>query len=416
MHRLDLICLLRDPLPAQRVDVSVLFGKELPKLGIYSDYIGQTNVDPAPRECDWPAGKAYITGRETARMLPYAFLPFVDLFYLIKHARKAHTIVQVRDKIRSGLLALLFSRLTGRKFVYWMSFQFVEDFAVRHANTGWSRGPLVWLSNVIRSKLAPWLFYKLLTPRADYVFVQSDAMLELMAGKGIDRKRMSAVPMGFEVDLTGHRATPVVSGPMAGRRVVTYLGVLSRSRNSDFMIEVIASVRKRVPEAFLLLVGDAPNESDREWIRRRIVELGLSDHVQLTGWLPRSEAIPLILNAEVGLSPYPRGDLLDTCSPTKAVEYLALRIPCVANDNPDQSLVISRSGGGICVPMTVENFSNAVVTLLEDPQRARRMGESGHRWIIENRTYERIAQPVAATYHWLAQGAVSDPVADNTPA
>ena len=61
-----------------------------------------------------------------------------------------------------------------------------------------------------------------------------------------------------------------------------------------------------------------------------------ANHVLLTGWLPQPAALGYAVRAEVGLSPIPRGTLFDVSSPTKLVEYLALGIPGVANDIPDQ--------------------------------------------------------------------------------
>ena len=51
---------------------------------------------------------------------------------------------------------------------------------------------------------------------------------------------------------------------------------------------------------------------------------GVADHVLWTGWLPMGEGWRYVRAAEVGLSPFPRGFLLDSASPTKVPEYLAL--------------------------------------------------------------------------------------------
>jgi hypothetical protein len=40
---------------------------------------------------------------------------------------------------------------------------------------------------------------------------------------------------------------------------------------------------------------------------------------------------------------------LNPASPTKLVEYMALGKAVVANDHPDQRMVLEQSGAGICV-------------------------------------------------------------------
>ena len=123
--------------------------------------------------------------------------------------------------------------------------------------------------------------------------------------------------------------------------------------------------------------------------------------MQLTGWVEQRIALDWVRQAELGLSPIPRGALFDVSSPTKVGEYLALGLPCVANDIPDQSWVLTSSGGGYCVKMEVPAFAHAVATLLDDPARARAMGACGQRWIRDHRSYEQLADEVASAYRTL---------------
>ena len=104
------------------------------------------------------------------------------------------------------------------------------------------------------------------------------------------------------------------------------------------------------------------------------------------------------MRAEVGLSPIPRGPLFDVSSPTKLVEYLALGIPSVANDIPDQAQVIDESGAGLCVPMQAPDFAEATLRLLGDPALAARLGQRGPDWVRANRSYDILARRVAQAY------------------
>jgi len=92
------------------------------------------------------------------------------------------------------------------------------------------------------------------------------------------------------------------------------------------------------------------------------------------------------------------GVLGDTMSPTKVVEYLALGIPTVANDVPDQKLVLEQSGAGLCVPMEAQPFAAAVLQLLKDPEHARQLGMRGPAYVKAHRTYDILGRNVARTY------------------
>jgi glycosyltransferase involved in cell wall biosynthesis len=102
--------------------------------------------------------------------------------------------------------------------------------------------------------------------------------------------------------------------------------------------------------------------------------------------------------AEVALSPIPRGPLFDVGSPTKAIEYLALGVPIVCNDNPDQAQVVQESQAGLCVPLTADQFAGAVNQILADANMGRTMGQRGRDYIREHRGYMSIASHLAQSY------------------
>lgn len=396
-----LLFLMRDYLMPFRPDVGVLFGKELHRLGVASDLLGQ-RAKKQPTDTGWPAGQVHFSGAERAGIVGDFSRPLRDLKMLTVLSR-SHDLLQVRDKIRTGAVCWLIARVTGRPFVYWMSFPIVEGLAARHVQVGASRGPVVHFLNWARAGLAKFVFYRLVAPRADHLFVQSEAMLEFMAGKGVVRDKMTAVPMGVDTELFA--SLPVLETrpeKLAGRPVLAYLGALGQSRQSDFLLHVLQRVREQLPDAMLLLIGEGASEDERRWIRARIAELGLEEHVWLTGWMPQHEALQLLRCADVGLSPVPRGELFDVSSPTKAVEYLALGLPCVGNDIPDQRLVLERSCAGLCVKMNAEDFAAAALRILGDADYAAALRARGPAWAAKNRSYRVLAQAVAKVYFALA--------------
>ena len=105
--------------------------------------------------------------------------------------------------------------------------------------------------------------------------------------------------------------------------------------------------------------------------------------------------------AEIGLSPFPRSFELDSCSPTKLIEYLALGLPVVANPQPEQERVIRESGAGLCVDWCPEAFCEAVVELLQDPARRAKMTLAGTEYVAEQRSYSGLALALAERYRSL---------------
>ncbi len=159
-----------------------------------------------------------------------------------------------------------------------------------------------------------------------------------------------------------------------------------------------------MPDILLVIAGDAPSGDEMAWMRAEIARRKLERLVLLTGWLPRQAALGYAVRAEVGLSPIPRGVLYDVSSPTKLVEYLALGIPGVANDIPDQARVLAESGAGLCVPMEAPAFAGAVRRLLHEPGLAAACRARGPGWVRAHRSYAILGRVVAEAYAGILAG------------
>ncbi|WP_020653542.1 glycosyltransferase [Massilia niastensis] len=398
MHRkpLSIAFIIRDPLPPIRADVLTLFGVEMPRYGVATSLVGQSGSDA---QAPWQAGGMYPVGSLKSRFASIAS-PLWDLLGLVRAWRRARPdCIQVRDKIASGLVGRMAAAVLDVPFVYWMSFPIVEGFEVRRDEIGRRGKGLKWLAHALRAAASRFVIYRLVLPGARHIFVQSDAMAAWLAAQGVDRQRMTAVPMGVDAELFDRsHIEPARDARLDGRRVIIYLGRIAQSRKSGFLLDVVEELRSSMPEVLLVIAGDAPSRDEMAWMRAEIARRGLERHVLLTGWLPQRSALGYAVRAEVGLSPIPRGTLFDVASPTKLVEYLALGIPSVANDIPDQRLVIDESRAGLCAPMEAAPFAAAVRRLLDERGLAEEFAQRGPAYVKSHRTYAILGRIVAETY------------------
>jgi len=379
--------------PTHRADVMVLFGKYLVRHGFHSDIL--TLHEPQTIPPVWAGGNLLTRTGSLSRFDKHVRV-FLNDLRILWLARRGYAAVQVRDKSFCALLGLLAARIAGIKFYYWMSFPMVEAWEVFARERGLSVGVMRWLAALLRGRIMGFLLYRVVLPRADHVFVQSERMRLDVGLKGIRLDRMTPVPMGFDAEIlpANHAATAEVHRQ---RPTFVYLGTLNRMRSPELMIEAIDIVRREEPSALLLLVGDADEEADRKWLRNLIHDHGLSNHVHLTGWLPMAEGWSQTAGCLAGLSPFPRNAILESASPTKAVEYFALGLPVIANDQPDQATVLA-GAGATCTPLSAAGFAAAMLDVIAFPDKYRKQGLAGKKWVHTHRSYEVIAKTVAAVY------------------
>ncbi|HLW23745.1 MAG TPA: glycosyltransferase family 4 protein [Steroidobacteraceae bacterium] len=397
MSGLRLLVVSSDTYPPTRVDVAVLFARELVGRGHRIDWILQSEAACGHAyETPWGGGTAYVGATDLGDALWRRIRKHLlglknDLKVLSLPAREHYDVIQVKDKFLAGVLALIARRRFRCRFIYWLSYPFPESYLLR-ARDGTARYP--WLYRV-RGTVFKWLLYRWLLPAADHVFVQSEQMRADIAAEGIALDKMTAVPMGVAEEL----ATPCAARGVrevlpAGVPCVLYLGTLIQVRRLDFLIRAFARVHARLPQARLYLVGRGVEAEDEAFLRRAVAELRLEASVIFVGELPQARALEYVREADVCASPFHPTPILRSTSPTKLVEYLALGKAVVANDHPEQRRVLEESGGGLCVPYEEQAFANALVRLLEDPALARAMGERGRRYVLEHRSYRVIADAV----------------------
>ena len=393
-----LLFLTAETCPTFRADVAALFGKYLPRHGVYSDIVaGRTPGHDG--NVQWAAGETLLCDVSGGQAKKHVKTLLHGIRALFKAGRASYQAIQVRDMPVLAAFGLAAARAKRLPFYYWMSFPMPEGQIDLARERGLSAGLMKFLFPWVSGRVGRFLLYRMVLHRADHVFVQSERMKEDMAALGVDPARMTPVLMGVDMEDIRLDDLPSADDPrLEGKRVLAYLGTLDRPRRIEILFDMLARVRRQVPDALLVLIGDTADDVHRAWLQQQAAAAGVADAVLWTGWLPMKEGWRYVRAAEVALSPIPRGPLLDCGSPTKVPEYLALGVPVVCNDNPDQATVIGESGAGLCVPYTGEAFADAALALLGAKPEQGGPRTSGAEYVKAQRSYERIAATLAEVY------------------
>jgi glycosyltransferase involved in cell wall biosynthesis len=393
-----ILYVVREPWPTYRSDVRILFGKYLPRLGLNCDLVTEGAGSDHTELAKWSGGKAFLWGGTRTGALYHVGKFLHTARILIFHGTRDYKAVQVRDMPFHALFALIVARIRRQAFFYWMSFPMPESHVLRARTRGWRAGTKYWFP-LTQGLIGKAVLYKLVLPRATHVFVQSQRMQDDLVQLGIDQRLITPVPMGVDLE-----DQPLTNSDFArdarpnGKKVLAYLGTLDRERNIEKLFAMLALVVKVEPRAVLLLIGSTSDPGYLKSLRLYAEHCGIAESVVWTGWLSMHEAWQHLRAADVGLSPIPRGPLLDVGSPTKTVEYMALGLPVVVNDNPDQQHIVRESGAGFSVDYEPEAFAEAVLQLLSDPDLRAQMGRKGQAYVREHRSYLCIATMLANKY------------------
>lgn len=190
-------------------------------------------------------------------------------------------------------------------------------------------------------------------------------------------------PTGGESELRSRFAAPY-------ERLVLYVGRLVYEKGVHLLVEAIPSVLRSVDAKFVI-VGEGYL---KEWIRRRVDELGVSQKVYVTGFLDVNTVRGLFRAADVFVMPSlyePFGIV--------ALEAAASRLPIVSTCNGGIGEIISHMHSCVRVYPTPESIAWGIIQVLTNPALAEQLKTNAYERVKNDFTWWIIADQTIGVYN-----------------
>jgi glycosyltransferase involved in cell wall biosynthesis len=205
---------------------------------------------------------------------------------------------------------------------------------------------------------------------ADVVIARSPHMQRELIVRGVPDERIQAADLGVDLE----RFSPGSEPEDPGAPTILSFRAGTELYNLDAVLDAFSIVRERMPGTTLVLVtGDAPIA---ERVQERLTGPGV---VHVAGRVPTADMADYMRSATVGVS-VPRSD----GSPNSVWEALATGLPLVLSNLPQIEERVGSDGGAVFVEPQVEAIAAALVELLEDHARRRRMAAAARAWAESN--------------------------------
>ncbi|SNR57489.1 Glycosyltransferase involved in cell wall bisynthesis [Haloechinothrix alba] len=223
--------------------------------------------------------------------------------------------------------------------------------------------------------------------RLDDVITVSRSSAEDIANDfGVPAEQIRTVPLGVDTSLFRPSRTQRVPG-----RIVAVASADVPLKGVRHLLEAVAKLRtERAVELTVVtqLTKGGPTE-------RLIEDLAIGDIVHTVSGIDDSELATLLGSAEVACVP----SLYEGFSlPT--VEAMSCATPLVVSDAGALPEVVG--GDGECAllapPGDTEALAQQLASLLEDPERARQLGEAGRRRAVDRYSWTSVAAATAECY------------------
>ena len=172
--------------------------------------------------------------------------------------------------------------------------------------------------------------------------------------------------------------------------LVGCVGRLVEQKGYHWLIEAAPRILQAVPDAHFVAIGEGDLRAELE---QQTARAGIADRFHWLGF--RNDVTELLpdLNALAMPSEYEG-------LPIVLLEAMACEVPVVAHAVDGIPEAVTNGVEGFLIPRgDVAQLENRLISVLQDRDMARRMGQAGRMRVLRDFTVDRMAQRYAALYH-----------------
>jgi len=294
--------------------------------------------------------------------------------------RRADLVIATSPQFFCGWAGLLFSKLRRTPFILEIRDIWPESIQAVGAMQG---GPAL--------RILEWL-ERAMYRGADHIVTVGEGYRRCLLEKGVPEDKLSVVTNGVERDLfQPHEkdADLVAQYGLAGKFVCSYIGTIGMACALDVVLRAAALLKAQGRDDIaFLLVGDGAVREDLEGEARRqqldnIIFAGRQDKAMMPAFLALTDACLVHLR---------KTDLFTSVMPSKIFEAGGMARPVIMGVEGFAAEIVKNADMGVFMePENASDLVAAVVKLADDPALARRLGQSGHDYIVTHFDRDRLA-------------------------
>jgi L-malate glycosyltransferase len=241
-------------------------------------------------------------------------------------------------------------------------------------------------------------FQKFVVKNADYLSVNTDATRSELTKRFSDTPKIKIIPMG--VDTKVFRKMNIAKPKKyAKNKILLFVGRLSDQKGLQYLIGSLPRVLKYDPSIKLLIIGEGPYKKDLD---KKIDNLELRRYIEFLGSLSSSDVAKYYNYSDVFVIPS-----LATNTGTEALGLTlleAMSSGCSVigtNVGGIPSIIKNGSNGMLVKQKSSLDLSSAIISLLKDKKKAKKLAMKGSKYAKENYSWDKISKEFIQLYEVL---------------
>jgi 1,2-diacylglycerol 3-alpha-glucosyltransferase len=316
---------------------------------------------------DYPGGDAIDRRMGNTKVIRFKSFPvFLSKSDRLVFPTEKRKIYQALDSIKPDLIHLQSEFIISKIALNYSRERKIPS--VMTAHTNWEELADLYFF-ICLNKFAKWytkVRMRYFLNKVTTVIVPTTLMRSLLKGYGVTNK-MHIVPTGLAItDFHKHLNTIKTSKTellrdfpaLLGKRILLSAGRIGKEKNLLFVIEAYRRLKNEFPNLLLVIVGDGPYKKELE---KEVEEMGLSNDVLFTGFIPKSRMPDIYAISEILLfaSKVESQGLV-------TIEAMSCGTPVVAIGEMGTREVMNGDNGGFMVKDDIDEFTGKARLLLSN--------------------------------------------------
>jgi glycosyltransferase involved in cell wall biosynthesis len=229
----------------------------------------------------------------------------------------------------------------------------------------------LWIEDDLKMKIYTWLNI-LALHRFHRIIAVSGALRQFMLKRHVNPHKITVLHNAIDVETwdpakVNSTVREEFNIPVTSK-IVGVVGRVRDEKDIPTTLKVAKAVLTTRPDTYFLIVGDGPTKEESEQQAR---EMGLANNVLFLGF--RKDTI----NVYAGLDVFASTSLTEG-TPNTVLEAFAMGVPVIYTDVGGVAEIVQNGETGLLFqPGDVEGISQAVLSFLDDEEKAKTFGQRG---------------------------------------
>ncbi len=373
-------------LRSKGIDISVLTAMpNYPQMVVHKEYKGKCYCKEDMNGLKIHRSWIYVSNSKSIipRLLNYFSFVFSSLWFGLFKIKKQDVLLVESPPLFLGITAYLLSRAKGAKMIFNVSDLWPE-----------SAEKLEIINNKTLLSLA--------TSLEEFCYRKS----ALITGQtqGIVRNIKSRFPnknvywLKNGVDIKFYDVNKAQSESNAWRKangysdedfILFYGGIIGHAQGLDIILNA-AKILEDKPKIKFVMLGSGP-EKERLLALKEEIKL---NNLEFYDAVPKTKMQEIIMDMNATIVPLKKLDLFKGAIPSKIFENLALKKPIILGlEGEAKELFIDEGNCGLAFePENKEDLVKQILTLYNNPELSKQLGENGLKYASENFNRDKIAE------------------------